>query len=544
MRKLPVNQYDRNEWMIVDNFAGGGGASTGIEMAIGRSPNVAINHDPEALAMHKANHPLTRHYEQNVWDIDPRVVVRNRRVGLAWFSPDCTHHSKARGGKPIRNAGKKSRSLAWVVVKWASHVRPRVIILENVEEFAQWGPVVKKVGDDGQPVIGADGMPLFAPCQKRRGATFRRWRKQLQGLGYEIEWKELRACDFGTPTVRKRLFVIARCDGQPIVWPEPTHGRPESAEVIAGTRQPWRTAAEIIDWSRACPSIFLSSEEAKIIGVNRPLADNTLKRIAAGLKRYVIESANPFIVSPAHSKTTGRGKNCWSLEEPLPTTTSSNDKCLIAPVLTREFGRSVGCDVESPAPTVMPGGGGKTGLVQAFLAQHNKGAVGHPATKPLSTIMGTGTQQQIVEASFFGSENTCQVNGQHYLQLKAFLQKYYGADTNHQDCRDPVHTVPTKDRFGVVTVDEVDYQIVDIGMRMLTSRELFRAQGFPDSYVIDCRAANKQGKVRPLPKDAQVRMCGNSVCPQLAAALVKANCEFLATQTDTRTHRQLELASI
>ena len=704
MRKKPVNVHDRDEWMIVDNFAGGGGASTGIEMAIGRSPNVAINHDPEALAMHKANHRWTRHYEQNVWDIDPRVVVRNRRVGLAWFSPDCTHHSKARGGKPIRNSGKKSRSLAWVVVKWAIHVKPRVIILENVEEFANWGPVVKKVGSDGAPVLGADGLPWYVPCVKRRGSTFRRWVKKLERLGYVVEWKELRACDYGAPTVRKRLFVIARCDGQPIVWPEPTHGKPESPDVLSGVRAPWRTAAEIIDWSLPCPSIFMSPEDAKLIGVKRPLAENTLNRIAAGLKRYVLNCAKPFIVScnhggdwfrgrgidqpmatvtgskgdalvnpfmqayhgptvdgsvsrsseidepvrtldtqnrfgivapflgsPAHSKTTGRGKNVWSPEEPLPTTTSSNDKCVIAPyavpryseregqepramsieqpastivptgngttiiapvmtaaqhggsnrspalplqticastkdqnaviapILTREFGRSIGGIVDSPTPTVMPGGQGKTSLVQAFLAQHNTGVVGHPATKPLSTMTGRGTQQQIVEASFLshnytsntGGGNgdpetpltTVTAGGQHHMQVKAFLQKYYGSGGQHQDCRGPMHTVPTKHRLGIVTVEDIDYEIVDIGMRMLTARELFRAQGFPDSYVIDCLAPNKKGTLRPMPKDAQVRMCGNSVCPDLAAELVKANCGFLKKPVKTG-QRQLELAGV
>ena len=642
MRKLSAKNL-RQEWMIVDNFSGGGGASTGIEIALGRSPSVAINHDPEALAMHKANHPFTRHYAQDVWDIDPRVVVRNRRVGLAWFSPDCTHHSKARGGKPIRNSGKKSRSLAWVVVKWASHVKPRVIILENVEEFAQWGPVVRKVDSDGKSVE-ADGVPLFVPCQKRRGATFRRWVRMLERLGYSVEWKELRACDYGAPTVRKRLFVIARCDGQKIVWPVPTHGKPESAEVMAGTRKPWRTAAEIIDWSIPCPSIFLTREEGRAIGVNRPLAENTMNRITAGLKRYVLNAAKPFIVtcnhggdwfrgrgldvpmptvtgskgdalvspflqpyhgptsdgsvsrstemeepvktldtsnrfgvvapflgSPAHSKTTGRGKNVWSPEESLPTTTSSNDKCVIAPVMTyaqqggavrsaempvqtvtastkdqnavaaamlvRQFGTSKGADANRPCPTVMPGGQGKTSVVQAFLAQHNTGVVGHPATKPLSTITGRGTQQQIVEATFASS-------GEHRTETTAFLMKYYSEGGQHSDVRDPMHTVPTKDRMGLVTVDGIDFQIVDIGMRMLTSRELFRAQGFPDSYVIDCIAPNKKGKLRPLPKDAQVRMCGNSVCPNLAAALVGSNCGFLSETRTKKTFRQMDLHGI
>ncbi len=615
MKKRPMNGLKSDRWMIVDNFAGGGGASTGIEMAIGRSPDVAINHNAEALAMHAANHPETRHYATDVFEIDPRVVVRNQRVGLAWFSPDCTHHSKARGGKPIRDSGKKSRSLAWVVVRWAEQVRPRVIMLENVEEFEQWGPLVPKVGDDGEPQFTPDGTPWYVPCPQRVGKTFRAWKRKLERLGYVVELKQLRACDYGAPTVRKRLFVIARCDGQPIQWPEPTHGKPDSPEVQSGTRLPWRTAAEIIDWSRPCHSIFLTTEEAKPIGVIRPLADNTMKRIAAGLKRYVLDAAKPFIVycnhggdgfrgrgvdqpmatatcsrdaaglvmpfvsaaqhggtnrdigiplhtitastkdqncvvspflaSPAHSKTTGRGPNVWDLHEPLRTTTSSNDKCVVAPVLSREFGKASGVSIEQPLPTVMSTGQGKTALVEAFIAQHNGGMVGHDARRPLSTITQRGTQQQVVEVDLSQPVNCLTSGGNHVAHVMAFLSKYYGSEHNHQSCGEPVHTVPTRDRFGLVLVNGVDYQIVDIGMRMLTARELFRAQGFPDSYKIDVLAPNASGKLRPMPKDAQVRMCGNSVCPDLAAALVKANCPWLKEPQRTTTQaRQLELAGV
>ena len=683
MRKLPVNKLHAKRWMIVDNFAGGGGASTGIEMAVGRSPDVAINHNSEALAMHLANHPETRHYASDVFEIDPQVVVRGRPVGLAWFSPDCTQFSKAKGGKPIREAGKKSRGLAWVVVRWAQIARPRVIILENVEEFQQWGPLIKTENGD-------------VPCPARKGSTFRKWVRALKKLGYQVEWKELRACDYGTPTIRKRLFVIARCDGQKIIWPEPTHGKPGTEGVESGRLKPWRTAAEILDWSIPCPSIFLTPEEAKAIGVKRPLAENTLKRIAAGLKRYVLDAAKPFIVrcnhggdwfrgqgletplttvtgskgdalvmpyidayhgptadgqpsratelteptlvapflvSPAHSTTTGRGKNVWAPDEPITTITSTNDKCVIAPIMTyaqhggsnrspdephhtvtastkdqnaviapfavpryserdgqsprsmsidqpmstivptgngttlvspvlsREFGKSTGADVEMPVPTVMPGGQGKTALVQAFLAQHNTGLVGHRADKPLSTITSRGTQQQVVEAAFLSHNYTSNTNGgagepdrplktvlaggQHHVAVKAFMQKYYGTGVSSQECRDPAHTLSTRDRLGLVTVDETDYEIVDIGMRMLTSRELFRAQGFPDSYKIDVPAFDSRGRMRPLPKDAQVRMCGNSVCPQVAAALVSANCPWLREpKATTRRERQLEFAGV
>lgn len=670
MRKLRVNQLKgRSSWMIVDNFAGGGGASTGIELALGRSPDVAINHDPEALAMHEANHPHTRHYPTDVFEIDPRVVVRGRRVGLAWFSPDCTHHSKARGGKPIREAGKKSRALAWIVVKWAEQVRPRVIILENVEEFEQWGPTVPKLDETGKPVRDEAGNPLHIPDPLQAGKTFQKWVRSLKRLGYQVEWKQLRACDYGAPTIRKRLFVIARCDNKPIVWPKPSHGKPDSPGVTSGKLDPWRTAAEIIDWSLPCPSIFLSPEEAKKIGVIRPLKPNTMKRIAAGLDRYVIKAKRPFIVvanhggdwfrgqgvdqpahtitasrdalglitpymtvgqhgganrdalspvqtltasvgdqnaivapylvSPAHSTTTGRGKNHWSPEEALPTITAGsvdkyvtapllqayhgphgeshsraaelseplrtadtqNRHSVISPVLTRDFGNSAGVPVDGPAPTVMPGGQGKTGLVQAFLAQHNTGVVGHPATVPLSTITGRGTQQQIVEASFLSHQytsntgggagdldhplKTVTAGGGHHAAVKAFLQAYYGSGSQGQLADSPLRTASTRDRMGIVTIDEVDYQIVDIGMRMLTARELFLAQGFPDNYKIDVIAANRQGKKRMLPKDAQVRMCGNSVCPDVARALVAANCGFLKVDRATRPSvRQLELAGV
>jgi DNA (cytosine-5)-methyltransferase 1 len=617
MRKLPVNKLHADNWVIVDNFAGGGGASTGIEMAIGRSPDIAINHDPEALAMHEANHPRTRHYATDVFEIDPRTVCRDKPVGLAWFSPDCTHHSKARGGKPIRERGKKSRALAWVVVKWAQTVRPRVILLENVEEFADWGPLIKT--EKG-----------FRPCPERKGQTFLKWVRALKRLGYAIEWRELRACDFGSPTTRKRLFVIARCDGQPITWPTPTHAKPGSNEVTTGKLHPWKTAASIIDWAIPCPSIFLTTEEAKPLGVKRPLAENTLKRIAAGLKRYVLENPKPFIVSinhtsdrfrgqsiddpsatvtgsrgdaivmpyvasPAHSKTTGRGKNTWGPTEPLPTITAANDKCLIAPivtsyhgdsdgvvarcdellnplrtvdtqnrfglvapVITRDFGNAGSSNIGAPLLTIMPDGNGKSTLVQAFIAQHNGGMVGNHATDPLSTITIRGTQQQIVTASFLSHAhqggnnqatdrplNTITASNKDQTHIvRAFLTKYYSQGSQDQPADAPLHTVPTRERLGLVQVESHEFQIVDIGMRMLTARELFRAQGFPDSYLIAIPAADRHGNLRTLPKDAQVRMCGNSVCPQVAEALVKANCQWLKSDKPKPRTWQRQLANV
>lgn len=497
----------KNQEIIVDSFAGGGGASLGIEMAIGRGPDIAINHDHEAIAMHMANHPRTQHYSENVWDVDPVKACAGRPVGLAWFSPDCTFHSKARGGKPFRdrNKARRRRGLAWVVVRWAKAVRPRVIMLENVEEFQDWGPLL----DDG------------TPCPLRKGLTFRRWKKNLENLGYAVECRELRACDYGAPTIRKRLFVIARRDGLPIAWPKPTHG--------PGTNNQYRTAAECIDWSLSCPSIF---ERA------RPLAEATMRRIAKGVKRYVIDAKEPFIVTCNHG---GEGFRGQGVHEPMKTITASRDAHgLVIPTLIQTgYGEREGqapraLDIHKPLGTVVAGGQ-KHALVAAFMAQHNTGMVGHPANKPVSTITGRGTQQQLVTSHLTKLYGTCKdgqdnrepmptitSGGQHIGEVRAFLIKYYGTDQDPQ-LREPLHTVTTKHRFGIVTVKGEDYVIADIGMRMLQPRELYRAQGFPDSYVIDLAVNDKR-----LTKTAQVRMCGNSVCPPIAAAIVRANMAAVA----------------
>ncbi len=497
--------------LIVDNFAGGGGASLGIEQALGRSVDIAVNHDSEAVAMHKANHPQTEHYCEDVWDVNPKEATGGRPVGLAWFSPDCTFHSKARGGKPFRDRKKalRRRGLAWLVVRWANAVQPRVIMLENVEEFQDWGPL----RDDG------------TPCPIRKGLTFRRWKKQLENAGYAVECRELRACDYGAPTIRKRLFVIARRDGLPIVWPEPTHG--------PGTKKPYRTAAECIDWSLPCPSIF---ERA------RPLAEATMRRIAKGVKRYVIDAADPFIVPITH---TG-GDRVHSIREPLRTITTAQrgELALAVPTLIQTgYGERPGQEprvpgLDKPLGTVVAGGV-KHALVAAFMAQHNTGMVGHHADKPLSTITARGTQQQLVTSHLTKLYGTCKdgqdnrepmptitSGGQHIGEVRAFLIKYYGTDQDPQ-LRMPLHTVTTKDRFGIVTVKGEDYVLADIGMRMLQPRELYRAQGFPDSYIIDPQMDGK-----PLTKTAQVRMCGNSVSPSVAAAIVEAN--FAAVQEEAK----------
>ncbi len=497
--------------LIVDSFAGGGGASLGIEMATGRSPDIAINHDAEALAMHAANHPETRHLPHNVWKVDPLAVTAGRPVGLLWASPDCKHHSKAKGGKPVK---REIRDLAWVVVRWARQVRPRIIMLENVEEFRDWGP------------LSADGRP----CKERKGKTFDMWVGELRRLGYKVEWRELRACDFGAPTIRKRLFLIARRDGRKIIWPTPTHGKPDSPDVVSRKLLPWRTAAEIIDWSLPCPSIFLTREEGRAIGVNRPLAPNTMARIAKGVKRYVIDAAKPFIVPVTHAGDA----RVHGTDEPLRTVTTAQrgEHALVAALMTKFSENSIGHLPDEPLHTAMAGAP-RHGLVAAFLAQHNTDMVGHDAREPVSTIVGKGCTQAIVSAGLINMKGT-ERSGRavdepvstvcsstvHAAEVRAFLIKYYGSDQDPQ-LEEPLHTATTKDRFGLVEVRGELYRIVDIGMRMLSSRELFRAQGFPDSYEI-VTGQTPDGPVT-LNKTSQIRMCGNSVCPDVAKALVAAN---------------------
>nr|WP_243646788.1 DNA (cytosine-5-)-methyltransferase [Melghiribacillus thermohalophilus] len=462
--------------IIVDNFAGGGGASKGIEQATGLNVDIAINHDPEAIAMHKANHPDTEHYCESVWDIDPREVVQGRKVALCWFSPDCKHFSKAKGGKPV---DKNIRGLAWVAVKWAATVKPRVIILENVEEFKTWGPL-----KDGRP------------DPEKKGKTFRAFVNALKRHGYKVDWKELRACDYGAPTIRKRLFLVARCDGKPIVWPKPTHGDPKSKEVKQGKLKPWRTAAEIIDWSIPCPSIF----ERK-----RPLAENTMKRIARGIKKFVINNPKPFIVRIGHTGF-GGDRLQYKLDKPLTTITTKAEHCLITPFLSTYYTETSkkevrGQTLKEPLHTVSTAN--RFSLVTAsFISQHYKCSTGHKVDEPLRSIT-TVNKAQLVSA---------------------FLMKYYGTDDG-QTLNEPLHTVTTKDRFGLVTLKGKPYQIVDIGMRMLQPHELFAAQGFPDDYIID-----EDYKGNKLPKSAQVAKCGNSVPPPFAESLVRANLPEMCVQ--------------
>ncbi|NOZ67987.1 MAG: DNA cytosine methyltransferase [Deferribacteres bacterium] len=501
--------------LIVDNFAGGGGASVGIEAALGRPVDIAVNHDPVAIAMHKANHPRTRHLNENIWDVDPVDICAGRPVGLAWFSPDCTHFSKAKGGRPVN---KKIRGLAWVVLKWAATVRPRIIILENVEEFVTWGPLVKK--EDGN----------HYPCPKRKGQTFKVFVNALKKHGYDVNWRELRACDYGAPTIRKRLFLIARCDGQAITWPEPTHGDPKSKAVRIGRLKPWRTAAECIDWSIPCPSIFMTREEARAYGVKRPLAEATMRRIARGIKRYVLDAAEPFIVPIAHYN--GRD-TIHGINDPFRTVTANprgGSFSLVMPSLMHLTHH------------------GKQTLVSAFLAKHYGGVVGTSMDSPISTVTSKDHHSLVTAhiIKLYGTNtghacneplHTVTAGGFHLGEVWAFLMKYYGTDQDPQ-LRKPLHTVTTKDRFGLVTVHGEEYRIVDIGMRMLTPRELFRAQGFPDSYIIDIGHDPRElFRDKPLTKTQQVALCGNSVCPDLAKILVESNYEagngILSEKCDT-----------
>lgn len=501
MNRAPIfrGAFDPAE-LVVDNFAGGGGASTGIEAAIGRPVDMAINHDPVAIAMHRANHPETRHFCENIWEVDPREACGSRPVGLAWFSPDCTHFSRAKGTQPVRQ---EIRGLAWVVIRWAETVRPRVIALENVEEFETWGPIV-------------DGRPDPA----RVGETFRQWLAKLVELGYELEFRSLVAADYGAPTTRKRLFLVARRDRTPIAWPEPTHG--------AGRARSWRSAGEIIDWGLPCPSIFER---------RRPLADATMRRIAAGIRRYVIEAARPFIIPVTHqgdarvhgvdeplrtitaahrgemayvepfivrhghySHRTGKGDTMRGqpLSRPLATVCATNDKNLVVPLVTKHYGGVVGHEVRRPLGTITAKD--HHALTAAFLTKFYGTAVGSSCSVPVPTITTGGGH-----------------GGGHLAEVRAFLLKYYGTATA-QPLELPLHTVTSKARFGLVTIHGEHYAIADIGMRMLQPHELFAAQGFPDDYVI---APEFNGK--PLTKTAQTALVGNSVPPDVAEAIVVAN---------------------
>ena len=710
--------------LIIDSFAGGGGASTGIEQALGRSPDVAINHNAAALALHAANHPETLHLSNDIWEVDPVEVAAGRPVGLLWASPDCKHFSKAKGGKP---RDRNIRDLAWIVVRWAEQVRPDVILMENVEEFRGWGPI----GNEGQPI------------KELEGQTFELWVKRLRKAGYKVQWRELRACDYGAPTIRKRFFMIARRDGRPIVWPKPTHGDPESWHVKRGQRLPWRTAADCIDWSHPCPSIFDTKEQIKAkLGLTavRPLANNTMARVARGMKRYVIDADRPFIVNLTHGgrnedagepfrtitgakrgekavvvpsitrfnggatgqdmrepmstvtansfikrpggaaplgmiapalatfygHTDGRTKRVADLQEPLRTVTVENRHALITPILSHLYtSNTAGGEGKPDRPLkTVTAGGGHHAVVAPVLTYAQQGGANRPVSEPhhticasnkdqnavivpsmiqigygeapgqaprsldlsapLGTIVASGVKHALVAPTLLNIANskttgrgpntwtpqeslrtitsanghataavylaqqnggprmdansghdvaepisTIAGSGSHQTPIAAFFAKYYGAGTGAA-MHEPCHTVTVNDRFGhveaelkappftdehverarkvadfmrahdawddlefvTIEIDGATFVIVDIGMRMLTPRELFNAQGFPKDYVIEgaWQQFDDEWAWVPLSKSVQVSCCGNSVCPDLAEALVNANCGHLAVQ--------------
>ena len=618
-------QESFDDEIVVDNFAGGGGASTGIELALGRIVNIAINHDPAAILLHKTNHPYTEHLQASVWDVDPAEVCRGRKVGLAWFSPDCKHFSKAKGAALV---DRKIRGLAWIALRWAGTVRPRVIFLENVEEFQTWGPVRK-----GKPV------------KSKAGQTFQKFIHQLTDLGYAVDYRELVAADYGAPTTRKRFVLIARCDGKLIVWPERTHAPQDSEEVRAGKLKPWRSAAEIIDWSLPCPSIFASKQEIKKqFGVNavRPLAANTMRRIIRGVDKFTIKSGDPFIVEVNHTSYR-TDYNCYrggSVDDPMRTVTASLGRgvCdpVLAPITISNTGSSVGGGADQPVHTVRTGGGGQL-LVTPNLVHCKFDNSPENIADPLRTVTSVNAHllaapsliqyhtekknEYVRGQSVDKAINTVDASGRYGL-ASAHLTEYYGNADAGADAAEPMHTATSHDRQGLVSAqltefrkqsvgsnlkqptgaitshdhegvmlahvvkfkgtnlgqsaaepmqtetagggqfavckthlckiqpgenfghwseirdllnqycgyqladDEILlleigmslYYIADIGLRMLTPRELYNAMGFPTDYIIDTDYTGK-----PYPKTQQVARCGNAVCPPMAAAVVRAN---------------------
>lgn len=463
--------------LIIDNFAGGGGTSTGLEQAFNRSVDVAINHDAKALAMHRINHPDTKHYCESVWDIDPIEVTGNQPVGLVWLSPDCKHFSKAKGSKPVE---KKIRGLAWVALRWAAKVRPRVIMLENVEEFKTWGG------------LDSEGKP----CPKQKGRTFKSFVNALKNQGYTVDYRELRACDYGSPTIRKRFFLVARRDGLKIQWPEQTHGHPDSIQVKKGKLKPWRTAAECIDWSIECPSIFTRK---------RPLVTATLERIAGGLNKFVFNNPAPFVVNGIAPVLTecanASNKRSMPIDEPLRTIcaqTKGGHHAVIAAFLAKNYTGVIGSDLAEPVHTITAKD--HNSLVVSHLSKMKNGCTGQELDEPIHTL--TTVNQ--------------------FAEVRAFLTAFYGNEKDGNSVDEPLRTIPTRDRFGLVTIGKQDYEISDIGFRMLQPVELFKAQGFPESYIFT-HGTDEHGQKITLTKTEQTRMVGNSVCPQLARALVEAN---------------------
>ena len=534
----------QDDELVVDFFCGGGGAGTGLEMGLGRKVDVAKNHSAAAISMHTANHPHARHFQTDVFEGDPDEECQGRPVGWFHMSPDCTHHSQAAGGQPRK---REIRNLSWIGLKWAGMKKPRVISLENVKQILQWGPLIAKRDKSTGRVMKLDGtvaapgervpvqQQFLVPDPKRRGITWRRFVQLLEGMGYQVEWRVIKACDFGAPTSRERLFMIARCDGQPIVWPAPTHAKNPDKD-----QQKWSTAADCIDWRLPSKSIF---------GRKKPLADATLRRVAKGMKKFALDTPTPFIVPIANWS----GERVQQLAEPLRTITAwprGGTFAMASPVMVGVGGRAGQTETRSsndPMYTITAKA--DTTPFMAFIEQANGGfntTPGRSVDAPMSTVTNTGSQQRLVTASLATLRRNCTglavdepvptmtAGGEHHalveyklspeheegaLRVAAFLISYYGTE-NVSGCDTPAPTVTTKDRLGLVTVlvKGTPYVIVDICLRMLQPHELYRAQGFPTSYKIDKGADGK-----PFTKTEQVHMCGNSVSPPPMAALARAN---------------------
>lgn len=519
--------------LIVDNFAGGGGASTGIELAVGRPVDIAINHDPDAIAMHRINHPRTKHYCESVWDVNPTEICEGKPVALMWLSPDCKHFSRAKGGKPV---SKNIRGLAWIAARWAATVKPKVIILENVPEFKTWG----RLGKDGKPD------PRYT------GETFRSFVRTLESCGYEVKWQELKACDYGAPTIRTRFFLIARCDGEPIVFPKPTHGE---------GLLPYRPAAECIDWSIPCKSIF---------GREKPLADNTLRRIARGLDKFTIKSDKPFIIPVGYGERQGQSPRVHDIDAPMSTVVSTTKQNLVVPHISKYFGGVIGSPVSAPLGTVTAVDHNyltAASLIQYHSEQSGSEVRGQALNKPIMTVdaspryaltaahiikyysgdncsaanapLGTITTKErhsLIESHLCILRNnqdckpmnepmpTLCTSGGHIAKIRTTMAKYDSAEQfgNWAEIRSLLNEycgyTLADDEILLLEINDEQYYISDIGMRMLTPRELYHAQGFPDDYIIDFDVNGKAYS-----RSAQVARCGNAVPPPFAEALVRAN---------------------
>ena len=550
-----MSQIDIFDEIIVDNFAGGGGASTGIELAAGRPVAIALNHDPDAILLHKTNHPFTEHLQASVWDVDPVEVCRGRPVGLAWFSPDCKHFSKAKGAALV---DRNIRGLAWIVLRWAALVRPRVIMLENVEEFQTWGPVRK-----GKPV------------KSKAGQTFRKWKQQLSDLGYTIDHRELVAADYGAPTTRKRFVLVARCDGKPIVWPEPTHGPRDSDAVKDGELLPWRSAAEIIDWSIPGYSIFESKQEIMDrygVKVVRPLAENTLRRVIRGVDKFTIRSGKPFIVPTGYGERKGQTPRVHDIDAPLSTVVSTVKQNLcqpvIAPFIAQQKFQNAAQDISSPLSTVTSVGAhelvsanliqyhteqtenvrasgldnpintvdasNRYGLTCANLVEYYGNGVPLDISEPMHTVTAHDREAltaahlaefkgQDIGQSVFSPLRTITASAGELALCRAVLVKASGCNLGHwPNVRALLNRYcgyrMADDEVILLIIRGIAYYIADITMRLLTPRELYNAMGFPPDYIIDHDyMGNAYGKTK------QVARCGNAVCPPLAEAMVRAN---------------------